>query len=79
MSKQAYLLIFAAFCCSAAFRFSTEKPTLYIIGDSTVKNGNGKGSDSLWGWGSVLEPHFDTTRINIQNHAIGGRSSRTNV
>ena len=77
MSKQVYLLIFTVFCCSAAFRFSTEKPTLYIIGDSTVKNGSGKGSDSLWGWGSVLEPYFDTTRIDIQNHAIGGRSSRT--
>ena len=52
-------------------------PTLYIIGDSTVKNGSGKGSDQLWGWGSVIQEHFDTTRINIQNHAIGGRSSRT--
>ena len=77
MSKQVYLLIFTVFCCSAAFRFSIEKPTLYIIGDSTVKNGSGKGSDSLWGWGSVIEPYFDTTRIDIQNHAIGGRSSRT--
>ena len=60
-----------------AFRFTLEKPTLYIIGDSTVKNGSGKGTDSLWGWGSVIAPHFDTNRISIQNHAIGGRSSRT--
>jgi unsaturated rhamnogalacturonyl hydrolase len=60
-----------------AFNKPIEKPTLYIIGDSTVKNGSGKGSDSLWGWGSVIQPHFDTNRINIENHAIGGRSSRT--
>jgi unsaturated rhamnogalacturonyl hydrolase len=60
-----------------AFRYTTDKPTLYLIGDSTVKNGSGKGSDSLWGWGSVIAPHFDTNRIAIQNHAIGGRSSRT--
>jgi len=50
---------------------------LYIIGDSTVKNGTGAGSDSLWGWGSFIGTHFDTLRIDIQNHAIGGRSSRT--
>lgn len=55
----------------------SAKPTLYIIGDSTVKNGSGKGADSLWGWGDQIAPLFDTTRINIANHAIGGRSSRT--
>lgn len=54
-----------------------QRPTLYIIGDSTVRNGSGKGSDGLWGWGSLVAPHFDTTRIHIENHAIGGRSSRT--
>ncbi|GAB3573930.1 hypothetical protein GCM10027578_35770 [Spirosoma luteolum] len=54
-----------------------QRPTLYIIGDSTVRNGSGKGSDGLWGWGSVLHTYFDTTRIAIENHAIGGRSSRT--
>lgn len=53
------------------------KPTLYIIGDSTVKNGSGKGQDNMWGWGSFLYEHFDTTRIHLENHAIGGRSSRT--
>jgi rhamnogalacturonan acetylesterase len=78
MKKYIYTLILAV---SSLFFFSfiqqTEKPTLYIIGDSTVKNGSGKGSDSLWGWGSVIAPHFDTTRISIENHAIGGRSSRT--
>lgn len=55
----------------------SSKPTLYIIGDSTVKNGSGKGQDNMWGWGSFLSEHFDTTRIHIENHAIGGRSSRT--
>lgn len=54
-----------------------EKPVLYLIGDSTVKNGSGKGSDGLWGWGDFLYEHFDTTRIKIENRARGGRSSRT--
>jgi unsaturated rhamnogalacturonyl hydrolase len=60
-----------------SFIAQIDKPTLYIIGDSTVKNGSGGGKDSLWGWGSVIAPHFDSNKIAIQNHAIGGRSSRT--
>lgn len=57
--------------------FSKEKPTLFIIGDSTVKAGQGDGGNGMWGWGSVIDQYFDTTRICIENHAIGGRSSRT--
>jgi len=62
---------------SLSFRSFQAKPSLYIIGDSTVKNGSGNGADSLWGWGSFMEKYIDTTKIDIQNHAIGGRSSRT--
>ena len=54
-----------------------RKPVLYIIGDSTVKNGDGSGRNGQVGWGSVITPYFDTTRISVRNHAIGGRSSRT--
>jgi rhamnogalacturonan acetylesterase len=54
-----------------------QKPTLYIIGDSTVKNGDGTGKDKYWGWGSFMASRFDTVRIHVQNLAIGGRSSRT--
>src|ERR1700761_149143 len=54
-----------------------QRPTLYIIGDSTVKNGKGKGDGDLWGWGSFLDRSFDTTRMAVRNYALGGRSSRT--
>jgi lysophospholipase L1-like esterase len=54
-----------------------EKPVFYIIGDSTVRNGDGSGKNQQWGWGSFMADHFDTTKISIRNHAIGGRSSRT--
>jgi len=54
-----------------------QRPTLYIIGDSTVKNGTGKGDGGLWGWGNFLDASFDTTRIAVRNYALGGRSSRT--
>lgn len=61
----------------ASFSYLKPKPVLYIIGDSTVKNGSGKGADALWGWGSLIGHYFDTMQISVQNHAIGGRSSRT--
>lgn len=63
--------------CSSFIMMKKHKPVLYIIGDSTVKNGDGTGKSQQWGWGSVIEPYFDTSKISIRNHAIGGRSSRT--
>jgi rhamnogalacturonan acetylesterase len=72
------LKISAALCIVIAFAFTyADKPTLYIIGDSTVKNGDGTGSNSQWGWGTLVGNYFDTNRISVRNHAIGGRSSRT--
>lgn len=56
---------------------SEKLPRLVLIGDSTVKNGSGKGNDTLWGWGQVLEKYFDATKIQIENRALGGRSSRS--
>ncbi len=50
-------------------------PTFHIVGDSTVKSG-GTGV-GLWGWGERIAPFFDTNKINVVNHAIGGRSART--
>jgi rhamnogalacturonan acetylesterase len=70
--------IFSLFCVVVLAASIKPKPVqLFLIGDSTVKNGSGKGGDGLWGWGTVLPELFDTTKIKIHNHAIGGRSSRT--
>ena len=63
--------------CLLSFVQDAHKPVLYIIGDSTVKNGDGSGKNGQWGWGSVIDVHFDAARLTVQNHAIGGRSSRT--
>jgi lysophospholipase L1-like esterase len=49
-------------------------PTLYLVGDSTVKSG---GVNGAVGWGERIAPYFDARRINVVNAAIGGRSSRT--
>jgi len=54
-----------------------HKPTVFIIGDSTVKNGKGDGASGLWGWGDPIAQYFDTTKVVVKNHALGGTSSRT--
>jgi rhamnogalacturonan acetylesterase len=59
--------------CSSFFFLQDKKPTLYIIGDSTVRNNN----KEQWGWGTLIIDLFDTSRINVSNNAIAGRSSRS--
>ncbi|GAB3868271.1 hypothetical protein GCM10028824_12680 [Hymenobacter segetis] len=71
------LLLVALLLASFTHPLAKRKPTLYLIGDSTVKNGKGKGDGGLWGWGNYLPAHFDTIRIRIENDALGGTSSRT--
>ena len=53
------------------------KPSIFVIGDSTVKNGQGDGANGLWGWGDPLVQYFDTSKVCLENHALGGTSSRT--
>jgi len=53
-------------------------PTLWIIGDSTVRNGSGSNpGNGQWGWGAPIEYYFDRAKINVVNRAIGGTSSRS--
>ena len=53
-------------------------PTLFLIGDSTVRTGTrGDGANGQWGWGAPIMDYFDRTRINVENRALGGTSSRT--
>lgn len=62
---------------SGVSRLSPASPVVFLIGDSTVKNGKGAGDGDQWGWGSFFAQFFDTDRITVENHAMGGRSSRT--
>jgi rhamnogalacturonan acetylesterase len=68
----AIIVLFSSFVLS-----KKEKPVFYIIGDSTVRNGDGSGKNQQWGWGSFIADYFDTSKISVRNEAIGGRSSRT--
>jgi lysophospholipase L1-like esterase len=54
-------------------------PTLFLVGDSTVRNGRADGAGGQWGWGEPLVDLFDTSKINVDNRAIGGRSSRSYI
>lgn len=67
--------IVVSLCFSSGINIACaqDRPTLFIVGDSTVKNGT-KGQR---GWGEELAEHFDLQKIKVDNHAIGGRSSRT--
>lgn len=54
-------------------------PTLFLVGDSTVRNGHADGANGQWGWGEPLVDYFNSSKINVVNRAIGGRSSRTYI
>ena len=78
MKRDHKIILYLLLIVSSSFIvLKKEKPTFYIIGDSTVRNGNGSGGNNQWGWGSFIADYFDTAKISIRNHAIGGRSSRT--
>jgi lysophospholipase L1-like esterase len=52
-------------------------PSLFLIGDSTVRNGRGDGAGGQWGWGEPIVDYFDAAKLNVVNRAVGGLSSRT--
>ncbi|MDT0645143.1 rhamnogalacturonan acetylesterase [Zunongwangia sp. F260] len=53
-----------------------EKPTLYLIGDSTMSDKKDPEENPEHGWGQML-PELMTSEINIENHAVNGRSTRS--
>lgn len=67
------LIIGLVLTLSAIAFIPKSKPTLHIIGDSTVRNSN----KETWGWGTPIASLFDTTKISVQNDAMAGRSTRT--
>lgn len=77
MSELYRWLVVLVLCACAGAASATELPTLWIIGDSTVKNGSGTGTNDQWGWGDPIARAFDPKKVKVMNRAIGGRSSRT--
>ncbi|MEC3876950.1 rhamnogalacturonan acetylesterase [Chryseobacterium salviniae] len=60
----------------STFMMAQKKPTLFLIGDSTMANKENPDKNPEHGWGQVLNQFF-TTGIEIQNHAMNGRSSKS--
>ena len=55
-------------------------PTIWLIGDSIVRNGvngNGDEKEGQWGWGAPLVGYFDAKKVNVVNRAMGGTSSHS--
>ncbi len=48
-------------------------PTLFLIGDSTMRNHTPRDE----GYGTVIHEYFNLDKINVVNRALGGRSSRS--
>ena len=66
-------LTFSAPAAAVVTAQESQKPTVFIIGDSTVKTP----TQGQQGWGDPIVEFFDLTKINVVNRARGGRSSRT--
>ena len=52
------------------------KPMVFLAGDSTCKNGRGRGDNGQWGWGSFFQEYVTADAV-VDNQAVGGLSSRT--
>jgi lysophospholipase L1-like esterase len=51
------------------------RPTLFLIGGSSLCDGDG--ANGQWGLGGPLAGYFDGAKIDVINRAAGGLSSRT--
>ena len=55
-----------------------NNPVLFLVGNSTMRTGTlGNGNNGQWGWGYLAHEYFDEDKITVENHALGGTSSRT--
>lgn len=56
----------------------TGKPVAFYIGDSTMRTlTDGNGWSGEWGFGLFAQEWFDADELVVENHALGGTSSRT--
>lgn len=55
-----------------------DNPVLFLVGNSTMRTGTlGNGNNGQWGWGYFMHEYFDKNKMTVENHALGGTSSRT--
>ena len=60
---------------------STRKgnnPVIFLVGNSTMRTGTlGNGNNGQLGWGYVAHRFYDSDKVTVENHALGGTSPRT--
>lgn len=71
--KKIYLT--TIFICLFTF-LQAQKPTLFLVGDSTMADKKDPDKNPEHGWGQIL-PTLMTNTISIQNHSTNGRSSKS--
>ena len=55
-----------------------NNPVIFLVGNSTMRNGTlGNGNNGQWGWGYFEHLYWDERKITVENHALGGMSTRT--
>lgn len=55
-----------------------NNPVIFLVGNSTMRNGTlGNGNNGQWGWGYFERLFWDERKITVENHALGGMSTRT--
>ncbi len=57
-------------------RKSDEKPTVFTLGDSTVKSYTCDEAP-MCGWGQVFDRLFDLSEVEVINYSMGGRSMKS--
>jgi lysophospholipase L1-like esterase len=56
----------------------TNRPTLYLIGDSTMANKPVIPANFERGWGQLMSLYFQES-LRVENHAVNGRSAKSFV
>lgn len=75
MSKN---LLFVIFIIGLSFALSADKSiTIFIAGDSTAMERDTSNNNQERGWGQILQNYFNKNFVVIENHAMGGRSSKS--
>ncbi|RXG27631.1 rhamnogalacturonan acetylesterase [Leeuwenhoekiella marinoflava] len=73
---QFFKTLFVVFFFLTGILFAQDKPTIYLIGDSTMSNKKNPETNPEHGWGQVL-PELLDENIEVSNHALNGRSSKS--
>jgi pectinesterase len=72
------IFIFYLILIGLSFVFTADKKiTIFIAGDSTAATRDTSNNNQERGWGQMLQDNFNENFVKVDNHARGGRSSKS--